>query len=91
MARQGFRPMPAACAFVERYRYGIELDVYRAEQARFVTTETIQGDCFDVQCAVESFSLVYLNPPYGHETGTKSLRWRAAVPNRCSWSTVAAG
>ena len=45
------------------YRYGIELDAYRAEQARLVTFETIQGSCFDVQCAVESFSLVYLNPP----------------------------
>ncbi|MGO9271079.1 MAG: DUF6094 domain-containing protein [Terriglobia bacterium] len=51
------------------YRYGIELDAYRAEQARLVTDETIQGSCFDVQCAVESFSLVYLNPPYDYEMG----------------------
>jgi SAM-dependent methyltransferase len=45
-------------------RYGIELDAYRAEQARSVVSEVIQGNCFDVQCPVESFSLIYLNPPY---------------------------
>ena len=48
-------------------RYGIELDAYRAEQARSSATEVIQGNCFDVQCPVESFSLVYLNPPYDFE------------------------
>ncbi len=56
------------------YRYGIELDAYRAEQARLVTDETIQGSCFDVQCAVESFSLVYLNPPYDHEISETACR-----------------
>jgi hypothetical protein len=55
-------------------RYGIELDAYRAEQARLVTDETIQGNCFDVQCAVESFSLVYLNPPYDHEISETACR-----------------
>ena len=42
------------------HRYGIELDANRAEQARSVADEVIHGNCFDVQCPVESFSLVYL-------------------------------
>jgi len=51
------------------HRYGIELDANRAEQARSAATEVIHGNCFDVQCPVESFSLVYLNPPYDFEVG----------------------
>ncbi len=51
------------------HRYGIELDAYRAEQARSIADEVIHGNCFDVQCPVESFSLVYLNPPYDFELG----------------------
>jgi SAM-dependent methyltransferase len=50
-------------------RSGIELDAYRAEQARSAATEVIHGNCFDVHCPVESFSLVYLNPPYDFEVG----------------------
>jgi tRNA1(Val) A37 N6-methylase TrmN6 len=52
-------------------RYGIELDAYRAEQARSVVDEMIHANCFDVQCPVESFSLVYLNPPYDFEVGER--------------------
>ena len=48
-------------------RYGVELDAGRAEQARTKGTEVIHGNCFDVQCPVESFSLIYLNPPYDFE------------------------
>ncbi len=48
-------------------RYGIELDAGRAEQARSAADEVIHGNCFDVQCPVESFSLIYLNPPYDFE------------------------
>ena len=50
-------------------RYGIELDAYRAEQARQTTPQVIQGDACDVHCPVESFSLLYLNPPYDFECG----------------------
>jgi len=32
--------------------------------ARTKGIEVIHGNCFDVQCPVESFSLIYLNPPY---------------------------
>lgn len=48
-------------------RYGVELDTGRAEQARTEGIEVIHGNCFDVQCPVESFSLIYLNPPYDFE------------------------
>jgi SAM-dependent methyltransferase len=48
-------------------RYGVELDAGRTEQARTKGIEVIHGNCFDVQCPVESFSLVYLNPPYDFE------------------------
>ncbi|MGH9737487.1 MAG: DUF6094 domain-containing protein [Candidatus Acidiferrales bacterium] len=50
-------------------RYGVELDAGRAEQARNKGVEVIHGNCFDVQCPVESFSLIYLNPPYDFEIG----------------------
>src|SRR5260370_2365159 len=48
-------------------RYGVELDAGRAEQARTIGTDVIHGNCFDVQCPVESFSLIYLNPQYDFE------------------------
>jgi predicted RNA methylase len=48
-------------------RCAIELDAYRADEAAKIVNRTIQGNCFDVQCAVESFSLLFLNPPYDHE------------------------
>jgi len=50
-------------------RYGVELDAGRASQARNKGIEVIHGNCFDVQCPVESFSLIYLNPPYDFEIG----------------------
>ncbi len=45
-------------------RYGIELDAYRAEEASKILNHVIQGSCFDVHCPVESYSLVYCDPPY---------------------------
>jgi hypothetical protein len=50
-------------------RYGIELDAYRAEHAVAVVDELIHGDCLDVHCAVESFGLMLLNPPYDWTVG----------------------
>ena len=54
----------------EVLRYGIELDAYRAEQARGRIPNVVQGSTMEVHCAVESFSLLYLNPPYDWATGT---------------------
>jgi len=48
-------------------RNGVELDAGRTAQARTKGIDTIHGNCFDVQCPVESFSLIYLNPPYDFE------------------------
>ena len=48
-------------------RFAIELDAYRAEGAAKTVDHVIQGNCFDVHCGVESFSLLFLNPPYDHE------------------------
>jgi hypothetical protein len=45
-------------------RYGIELDAYRAEQAAPLLTKIIQGNTLETHCPVESFSLIYENPPY---------------------------
>jgi hypothetical protein len=38
-------------------RYGIELDSFRAEEAKAILDHVAQGNCFDVHCAVESFGL----------------------------------
>lgn len=57
-------------------RYGVELDARRADQARATGIRVIQGNAFDAQARVESFSLLYLNPPYDSEinlTGNRRL------------------
>jgi hypothetical protein len=50
-------------------RYGIELDTYRTAEAKQALDEVIQGDAFNAKAPVESFSLLYLNPPYDFEIG----------------------
>ena len=52
--------------------YGIEIDAYRAEQARAGDIETLQADTMEVRCAAESLSLLYLNPPYDWEAGASN-------------------
>jgi Uncharacterised methyltransferase family (DUF6094)/Transposase IS116/IS110/IS902 family len=51
-------------------RYGVELDAERALVASRSGIETVQGNLFDAHAKVESFSLLYLNPPYDSEIGT---------------------
>ena len=60
-------------------RYGIELDAERACIARSEGIETIQGNTFDAVAKVESFSLLYLNPPYDSEIGPIGNRRMEAV------------
>lgn len=50
-------------------RYGVELDAERAAIAQSKGIETIQGNAFDAVAKPESFSLLYLNPPYDSEIG----------------------
>lgn len=50
-------------------RYGVEIDADRAQQATAAGVETIHGNIFDTQGKAESFSLLYLNPPYDSEIG----------------------
>src|SRR5438309_5337243 len=51
------------------YRYGIEIDAFRAEQAAIRGIETVHADALEVRCPPDSLSLVYLNPPYDFEVG----------------------
>jgi len=60
-------------------RYGVELDAERARLASTNGIETIQGNTFDAVVQSESFSLLYLNPPYDSEIGSISNRRMEAV------------
>jgi Uncharacterised methyltransferase family (DUF6094) len=60
-------------------RYGIELDAERARIASSKGIETVQGNSFDTIAKPESFSLLYLNPPYDSEIGTIANRRMEAV------------
>ena len=60
-------------------RYGIELDAERARIASTKGIETIQGNTFDAIAKPESFSLLYLNPPYDSEIGAIGNRRMEAV------------
>ena len=55
-------------------RHGIELDTRRAEQATASGIRMIQGNVFDTHAKVESFSLLYLNPPYDSEINLSGNR-----------------
>jgi len=55
-------------------RYGVELDARRAEAARATGIRVIQGNAFDAHAKVESFSLLYLNPPYDSEINLSGNR-----------------
>ncbi len=57
-------------------QFGVELDTGRAEEAAKSGIRMIQGNVFDAHAKVESFSMLYLNPPYDSEinlTGNRRL------------------
>ncbi len=58
----------------EVLRYGIELDAFRAEQAGQRIPNITQGNTLEVQCPVECFGLLYLNPPYDWALGPGASR-----------------
>lgn len=53
----------------EARQYGVEIDAHRSAQARALGIEVLQANAMDVRCNAESFSLLYLNPPYDWESG----------------------
>jgi hypothetical protein len=58
----------------EVFRYGIELDAFRADQAKPRIPNIIQGNTLEVQCPVECLGLLYLNPPYDWTLGPADSR-----------------
>lgn len=50
-------------------RHGIELDSHRAGEAKRILDHVTQGSVFEAHAPVESFSLLYLNPPFDFEIG----------------------
>jgi len=60
-------------------RYGVELDAERAHIASSSGIQTIQGNTFDAIASPETFSLLYLNPPYDSEIGSIANRRMEAV------------
>lgn len=64
--------------------YGIELDAYRAKEAADTLDEVIQGSAFDAHSPMESYSLLFLNPPYDDEVhDDRSRRSEAAFLEHC--------
>jgi hypothetical protein len=53
----------------ETEKHGVELDANRAAVAAASGIKTIQGDLFNTIATVETFSFLYLNPPYDSEIG----------------------
>jgi hypothetical protein len=51
-------------------KHGVELDANRVAAAAASGITTIHGDLFNASAKVESFSLLYLNPPYDSEIGS---------------------
>ena len=68
-------------------RYGVELDAERARIAIANGIETIPGNAFDAIARPESFSLLYLNPPYDSEIGSIAIAgWKPS-----SWNILIVG
>lgn len=55
-------------------RYAIEIEAHRAAQARTFGIEVLQADIMEVRANADSFSLLYLNPPYDWESGQAGNR-----------------
>jgi hypothetical protein len=51
-------------------KHGVELDANRAAAAAASGIRTVHGDLFNAIAKVETFSFLYLNPPYDSEMGS---------------------
>jgi hypothetical protein len=58
----------------EAEKHGVELDANRAAGAAASGIATVHGDLFNAVAKVESFSFLYLNPPYDAEIGSMDNR-----------------
>jgi type I restriction-modification system DNA methylase subunit len=73
-------------------KYGVELDAGRAATASASGITTVHGNLFDTIGKSESFSFLYLNPPYDSEIGsTDNKRWStsSSTTRFAGWSRVA--
>jgi hypothetical protein len=76
---------------VTAHRYGIEIDAYRAEQAKALGVEILQANALDVRCQPEAMSLLYLNPPYDWESGESNNQRLELVFLEHSYRWIKAG
>lgn len=58
---------------------GVELDSFRAHEAANCLDRVVQGSVFQAHAPVESYSLLYLNPPYDDEVHDDRSRRSEAV------------
>lgn len=56
--------MAVVTASSKATRYGIELDSYGADAAAKVLECVMRGDALNTHSRVESFGLIYANPPF---------------------------
>ena len=68
-------------------KYAVELDAERAAAAAASGIATVHGNLFDTESRVESFSFLYLNPPYDSEIGSMGNKRMST----CFSSTHSAG
>jgi hypothetical protein len=59
--------------------YGIELDAFRAQDAAKALDQVVQGSTFDARSPVESYGLLYIDPPYDDEVHEERSRRSEAV------------
>lgn len=76
---------------VTAYRYGVEIDANRAEQAKALGVETLHANATDVRCPPEALSLLYLNPPYDWESGESNNQRLESVFLEHSYRWLKAG
>jgi hypothetical protein len=68
-------------------KHGVELDANRAAAATASGIRTVHGDIFNAIAKVETFSFLYLNPPYDSEIGPMDNKRMEF----CSWNTLIGG